>query len=185
MRNYLLILIFIINILFSWDTITYHSYLPESIGIKTYSLCRDYDIRYSFIVAPPNITFYIKGDILLPEDYLGIDILKKIKFLKEREIIERENNLLKDQQSVLLIYSSIFEETIKELKLAEYERQLIDSFEFIDAPVYYKDLFNPLRNEKQVYKIYTINLKNTNPQLLEKLWELGFNPRVSFLKFKI
>jgi hypothetical protein len=51
------------------------------------------------------------------------------------------------------------------------------SIEFIDAPVYYKDIYNPERAIRQIYEVYIFETEKLS-KVIDDLWALGFNREV-------
>jgi len=172
LRYYLLGLIFLLNIFLGFNTITYHSNIPPSIGQKVESLCKLYNTNYVFALTPPNMVFYLDGSILQSDTHVPVR-LTNIGYLKGSGFLKIGDNLLKNQKRVLFVYSSIFEDFEKKFKPLKSMANLTDSIEFIDAPIYDKDLFNPLRSKKQIYEIYLFEIEKLDTLSLNNLWEIG------------
>lgn len=181
LRYYMIGFVFLGNVALGFCTITYNSNIPPAISRQVDSLCRTNRIDYIIALTPPNIVFYLNGSILQPTTSINTYLIEK-GILKNREFISKEKNLLFDQKMVLFVYASIFEDLEKSINLLKPKASLVDSIEFIDAPVYYKDLFNPLRNKKQFYKIYLFEIVNIDSISTENLWEIGLMPGATVLK---
>ncbi|MGQ9817294.1 MAG: ArnT family glycosyltransferase [bacterium] len=181
LRYYMLGIVFFGNVAIGFNTITYTSNIPPTISRQVDSLCRANRIDYVIALTPPNIVFYLNGSILPPTSSLNTYLIKK-GILKNREFISKEKNPLFGQEIVLLVYASIFEDIEKRVNLLKPKVSFVDSVEFIDAPVYYKDLFNPLRNKKQFYKIYLFEIANIDSISIENLWEIGLMPGATVLR---
>ncbi|MEO0129026.1 MAG: glycosyltransferase family 39 protein [candidate division WOR-3 bacterium] len=182
-RYYLLGLMFATNVVLGFDTIFYHSNVPKILGERARTFIKENNVKYVFAATPPNIIFYLGNKILIPEDHPGSKILAdKIKFFKKQVLIRKDENLLKDHDCILFIFFTIFDTLKAELNSITINGKLLGTIEFVDAPVYYKDLFNPLKGKKQIYEIYLLSIKDLDSQSLRKLWELVFKPEITFLQ---
>lgn len=181
LKYYLMGLIFLINIVLGFNTLTYHSNIPPLIGSKVDTLCRMYETNYVLTLVPPNIVFYINGKILQPANSLPSQ-LRDNKFLKNCDFIEMGKNILLGEKQILFLYTSIFEEFESKIKSLKAKASHIELIEFIDAPVYYKDLFNPVRNKKQIYEIYFFEIAKLDSVSLNDLWQIALRPGASVVK---
>lgn len=181
LRYLILGLIFLINIILGFNTLTYRSNIPPLISNKVDTLCEKYNINYILTLVPPNIVFYLNGKVLQPTLSLPSRLINN-KFMKNREFINIDKNLFIGQKQILFIYSSIFEEFENRIKLLAPKASKIDSIEFIDAPVYYKDIFNTLRNKKQIYEIYLIEVAELDSTSLYDLLQIAMQPGATVVK---
>lgn len=181
MRYFILGLIFLINGIIGFNTLTYHSNVPPLISSKVDTVCKKYKINYILTLVPPNIVFYLNGKILQPTTSLPPKLLNN-KFLKNREFIKIDQNLFIGQKHILFIYSTVFEEFESRVASLIPKASKIDSIEFIDAPVYYKDLFNTLRNKKQIYEIYLFEIAEFDSTSLYDLWQIALQPGATVIK---
>ncbi|MGB9720205.1 MAG: ArnT family glycosyltransferase [bacterium] len=180
-RYYLLALIFFFNILIGHNTLIYNSKFPLLIAQRVESLKKKYNNTYLFALVPPNIVFYFDGTILQSESNIPT-ALRNIKNLQIREIIKKDENLLRKEKYLLLIYSSIFEDFSEKFKSIRERAIEKDSIEFIDAPIYYKDIFNSLRTKKQIYEIYAVSIEKLDTLTLTNLWKMAFEPGMTVIK---
>ncbi len=181
MRYFILGLIFSVNIIIGFNTLTYHSNVPPLISSKVDTVCERYKTNYILTLVPPNIVFYLNGKILQPTTSLPPKLLNN-KFLKNREFIKIDQNLFIGQKHILFIYSTVFEEFESRVASLIPKASKIDSIEFIDAPVYYKDLFNTLRNKKQIYEIYLFKVAEFDSTSLYDLWQITLQPGATVIK---
>ncbi|NWG76189.1 MAG: hypothetical protein HXY24_16580, partial [Rubrivivax sp.] len=176
MRYYMLAAVLLLNILIGYDTIVYGSKFSPSIGKKIDTLCSMQNIRYIFAHAPPNIIFYLNGIILQPEGRIPVDLISKsTKYLKKPEIMNEDNNLFRNEKEIVLVHSSVLEDSAGIFNKVRQIAELKDSVEFVDAPIYYKDIFNDLRAKKQIYEIYILNTAKLDTFLLDDFWKIGFH----------
>ncbi len=182
-RTYLLGTIIFVNIFLSYDTIIYHSKIPSLISQKVDSLCESYKIDYIITSAPPNILFNISGDIMLTENQTLRDTkINKITGLNKRIIIKKDVNLIKGEKQILFLVSNIFPEIDKKLLPFKSKVGYKESIEFIDAPIYYKDIFNELRTKKQIYEIFVLEIEKLNGIEQDSLWQICLESGVTIIK---
>lgn len=176
-------MVVIFNLFLGWNTILFHSDFPVFLTHRIDKICESYGVNYVIAAAPPNILFYIPGNIILIEENLPKIAQNSQKFgLSKRRIIKREENFLQNEESVLFLHSSIFDEIEEELKSLKNPPKLEEAYEFIDAPVYYKDIFNKLKEVKQIYKISLFTL-STLPQAERKILEkIAFKSGVTVIQ---
>jgi hypothetical protein len=182
LRYLLIVSVFVFNLIIGLDTLTYHSSIPIKIAEKADSLCNLNNIRYLLPLTPPNILFYMKGDILIPEFNQQLSFIEDFGLLKKTHQINKKSNLFKEEKQILLIYSSIFKDLEQDLEPILQVSKYIDEIEFVDAPIYYKDIFNPLRKERQLYKFYLLETDKINLPELERLWDICLKERFSVVK---
>jgi hypothetical protein len=155
--------------------------VPKKIGEFVNHYARQQDIKYIYTVVPPNIDFYIDGNILVPSNHAWNNIGRKFPiFMKDKKIIYPDNNEILSEDKILLVHATIFD-SLKQKNLNIYERgRLLESVEFIDAPVYYKDIYNPQRDMKQIYNVYLFETKKLG-EMIDDFWVLGFDRRVTVI----
>lgn len=182
-RTYLFGTIFFVNIFLSYDTIIYHSKIPSLISQKVNNLCESYKIDYIVTVIPPNILFNISGDIVLTENHTFRDTkINKITGVDKRIIIKKDVNLIKEEKQILFLASNIFPEIDEKLLPFKLKADYKESIEFIDAPIYYKDIFNELRTKKQIYEIFILEIEKLNDIEQDSLWQLCLESGVTIIK---
>jgi len=181
LKPYLLTGAVIISIICGFRTITYYSNIPKKIAQICDQYVSDEGAKYIYTITPPNIYFYIEGEILIPSNHAIVKLGKRFpQLLKSRIIFYEDNNLLSQEEKTMLIHATIFD-ALKRDNISLYTKgKLLDSIEFIDAPVYYKDIFNPLRNKRQIYQFFIFENKKLG-NALDTLWHLGFNPKVQLI----
>lgn len=183
MRYYFLIVVFFFNLLIGYDTLIYSSKIPPEIGERVEGMCKTNKIKYIFALTPPNIVYYMDGKILQLETRIPAEFVnKKIGYLRMPETINEELNLLESEKKIMFVCSTIFEDSTGTLSRIEKMAQLKDSVEFIDAPIYYKDLFNDLRAKRQIYKTYVVHTERLDTLSLNDLWKIGFKRGVTVLR---
>ncbi len=174
-KPYIVTAAILISLALSAKTLIYKSDVPKKIGEFVNHYARQQDIKYIYTLTPPNIDFYIDGSIVVPSGHAWNNIGRKFPiFMKDKKIIYPDNNEILSEDKILLVHATIFD-SLKQKNLNIYERgRLLESVEFIDAPVYYKDIYNPHKNSKQIYEIYLFENENLGNQI-DTLWYLGFN----------
>lgn len=171
----------LISLTLSARTLTYKSDVPEKIGDFVNHYAKQNDIKYIYTVVPPNIDFYIDGAIVVPANHPWHSIGKKFPvFLEGKKIIHRDDNKLLAEEQILLIQATVLD-PIEQINSALCNRgTLLRSIEFIDAPVYYKDIYNPQRDMKQIYNVYLLETKKLD-KMINDFWDLGFDRRVTVI----
>jgi hypothetical protein len=177
-KPYIIAASVMISLILSAKTVIYKSNVPEKIGDFVNNYVKQNDIKYIYTVVPPNIDFYIDGSIAIPEGHHWLTIGNRFPvFLKNRKIIYREENELLEEEKILLVHATIFD-TIKHDNSSLYDLGIkLVSIEFIDAPVYYKDIYNPERAIRQIYEVYIFETEKLS-KVIDDLWALGFNREV-------
>ncbi len=180
-RAYVLTASVLISLILGAKTLTYRTDIPQRIAQLTQQYSQKENVKYIYAIVPPNIVFYLGGSIAIPDNHPWYRVGKKVPiFLKGRDIIYRDSNDLVDEEKILLLHATIFD-SIKQEHLALYNRGIrLDTIEFKDAPVYYKDVYNPHRKFAQIYEWYLFDNRELN-ELIDTLWDLGFDPKVTLL----
>lgn len=163
-----------LSVLLSFRTITYTTDIPERIAVQANHFARDDDIRYVYSSVPPNVLYYLGGDILIPAGHPWIAIGRKIpRLIRKRTIMYPDSVLLEPGQDVLFVHATTVD-SVKQTHDALFESAvLVSSLEFIDAPVYYKDRFNVQRDVPQVYEVYLFRNEKLGERMKE-LWSVAF-----------
>jgi hypothetical protein len=183
MRYSFLIVVFFFNVLIGHDTLIYSSRIPPEIGERVEEMCKTNKIKYIFALTPPNIVYYMDGKILQLETRIPLEFVnKKIGYLRIPETINEELNPLRSEKRIVFVCSTIFDDSTGTFNKIEKMAQLKDSVEFVDAPVYYKDLFNDLRAKRQIYKTYVVPTEKLDTLSLDGLWKIGFKRGVTVIK---
>ncbi|MEO0094784.1 MAG: glycosyltransferase family 39 protein [candidate division WOR-3 bacterium] len=178
-RYYITAMLFFMSIIIAYDTMLYHSPIPSALGKKIDYLSKFFKINYILAIAPPNILFYIPGNIMATENSV---ITYKFMQLDKRETIRKDDNLFKNERYVLVLSSNIFPQIDEKISKLTSQAIIKDSLEFVDAPIYYKDPFNELGTKRQIYKIYVFELIKLGSPELDTLWKCGFYPGVVIIK---
>ncbi len=180
-KNYIVVACVFISLLLGSNTFRYNSDIPKKLAEQVEKYAETEKIDYIFAVVPPNIIFYIRGAIVIPSNHHWLRIGKKIPvFLKGKKIIYPDNNELLDEEKILLIHATTID-SVKQENIELYNRgSLLTSIEFVDAPIYYKDVYNPFRNRKQIYEVYLFENEKLSNQI-DNLWKLGFDPRITVI----
>ncbi len=180
-RPYLVIASVVLGLALSINTVFYRSSVPERTGQLTDYYAGKENINYIYTVVPPNIDFYINGAILVPSNHLWFTIGEKVPlFLEGKKIMYPENNELLHEGKILLVHATALDSLKRENSELYKRATLLASVEFKDAPVYYKDIYNPQRNIKQSYEIYLFENKRLKEKI-DNLWDLGFDRRVTVM----
>lgn len=170
----------IMSLAFGFKTIKYTSSIPEETGMFVRRFAESEEIRYIYAVVPPNILYYINLSIVVPEGHPWERAGQMLPWFSRPDVLHPEDNRLPRLGKTLLIHATAMD-AIKEQYIAIYEQAiLVSRFEFIDAPLYYKDIYNPQRNTEQCYEAYLINNEKLGAQL-EDLWLFGFDHRVTVM----
>ncbi len=173
----------LIAVALGYSTVTYGSTIPRQIAAKTGQEADLQRAHYIYAITPPNIYFYIKGTILVPETNPSTKISSfSAIYQKNDMIIHYADNKLDGENKLIILHSSVCSiKSIDRIK-DHFGARLVDSIEFRDAPVYYRDIFNPLRNDRQIYKIYVLNLNYVKQFDRDTLWRLAFEPQVEVIR---
>jgi hypothetical protein len=180
-KPYIVTAAILISLALSAKTLIYKSDVPKKIGEFVNHYARQQDIKYIYTLTAPNIDFYIDGSIVVPSSHAWNNIGRKFPiFMKDKKIIYPDNNEILSEDKILLVHATIFD-SLKQKNLNIYERgRLLESVEFIDAPVYYKDIYNPQRDMKQIYNVYLFETKKLD-EMINDFWILGFDRRVTVI----
>ena len=175
-------LIFIlVSLTFGFQTLKYFSTVPEDTGTFVHNIAAELDAEFIYAVVPPNVLFYIDYEIAVPRGHAWDLVGKNIPSINyQRRIIDPDNICLPANGKTILVHASALDE-VKSEYIKLYEKGiLISSFYFEDAPVYYKDVYNPQRNIRQLYEVYVIENTVLEKQLAD-LWLFGFDRRVTVM----
>lgn len=181
-RRILIISLFVlISLGFGFRTIKYYSQVPKNTGIFVRELAEVKDIDYIYAVVPPNILFYINYEIVVPEGHPWERFGRLFPlFNKNKEIIHPDDVGLSVTGKTLLVHASALDEVKQEYSQLYEKGVKVSSFHFIDAPIYYKDIYNPQRDIRQFYEVYFIDNAKLGDQLND-LWLFGFDRRVTVM----
>ncbi len=183
-KTYVIAVIFIISFGLSIDTVTYRTDTPHDIGVAVRQFARDEHIQYVYTSVPPNIDFYVGGEIAIPETHPWHALGEKFPaFVRSRKVLYPHNNELQQENKLLVVYATAYDTL--DLITAELlsHSKMITNIEFLDAPVYYKDIFNPQRNSAQLYRVYLVERKMMG-DTMDQFWQLGFNQRFTVMLMK-
>jgi hypothetical protein len=173
-RPYLLTVTMRVSLVLGWRTTVYRSRVPAEVAAEIGSVIREGRIGYYLAAVPPNILAYLPGRMALPSDHPAVRIGRRFPFvLRGRLIIEPDNNLLAGQDRTIFLYSTVLDPFKSDHDGLFNRARRIKVWDFIDAPVYYRDIFDPLRNRKQLYEIYMFEHSEMKEDL-DRLWRLGF-----------
>jgi hypothetical protein len=180
-KTYLLMFSILVSIALGAQTIFYKRDVPRNVAKYVNRLAEEENIHVIYTIVPPNVYFYISGSIAVPINHPWFAIGKKFPVLLEKKkIMYPEDNQLLSQEKIILVHATAAD-SMKQKNNALYSTgTLLKSIEFIDAPVYYKDIYNPQRNIKQIYEIYEFNTK-TMDEHIDDLWRLGFDRHVEVI----
>ncbi|MBN2620647.1 glycosyltransferase family 39 protein [candidate division WOR-3 bacterium] len=166
----------------SYRTIRYNSEVPRTVAERTTRMCREQQCHLLYASVPPNIAVYLPGNILIPEDHAWITIGRRFPCLmRDRIIMERSTNILDQQSTQVYLHGTIYDSLRNKHTRLFFRMSHVWTTEFIDAPLYCKDPYNPLKNTTQAYELYTITPDTIN-QILDDLWQFGFEPAVTVLE---
>jgi hypothetical protein len=180
-KIYILVIVIIISLVLGTQTMFYKRDVPKNIAMYVNRLVQKRNIHIIYTVVPPNVYFYINGTIAVPSNHPWYTIGKKFPILLEnKKIIYPDENELSGQTKVILVHTTAVD-SLKQKNSTLYNKgTLVQSIEFIDAPVYYKDIYNPQRDIEQIYEIYEFDIK-TMAQEVDNLWTFGFDRRVEVI----
>jgi len=176
LKHYTLVFLMVISFILGWKTIAYCTDIPKQIAKLETKYVELNHSGYILTTVPPNVLFYLNGHIcfLVKDSFIRLGT-RYPELLNKRIILNPERNRLVNQDQVLLIHCTIFDSIKTKYKDLFATGILIDTLEFMDAPVYYKDIFNPLRDQRQIYELYVF-FNNFN-----RLWQLGSEPIVEII----
>ncbi len=180
-KAYILAASVLISLILGAKTITYKSDTPLKIRQLINDYCEKEDITYVYTIVPPNINFYIEGKIAVPANHPWYNIGRRFPiFLKGRNVIYQDNNVLAAEDKILLVHATIFD-SVKQRYPNVYSRaRRLYALEFKDAPIYIEDIYNPYRNFEWIYEIYLLDTKELN-ESINALWNLGFQREVTLV----
>jgi hypothetical protein len=181
-KPYLLGFVVLASAVLGWKTAVYRSFRPVEIAAETNRLMHDENVGYGLAVIPPNVLFYLPGRLALPEDHPAVRLARRLPPRLQARlgfddwlITRPEQNRLTGQDHTVLLYSTVMDPFKSEHEGLLNRGHHLKTWEFIDAPVYYRDIFNPLRNRKQLYELYLFDHKEMSEDL-NQLWDLAFQP---------
>lgn len=164
-------------------TVAYRTTVPRDIGAAVEQELTGPDTTYFLARVPPNITAYLPAALVLPETHEALRLGRYFpRWFKNRLIAEQAQNRFALQERVLLLIGSFMHGQPADGSMLLTHGRLLAVWEFIDAPVYLKDFFNPLRRERQRYELYEFDLRR-QPDLADKLWNFGFAPGNQILRW--
>ena len=180
-KIYIVLVFMFVSLIFGFQTIRYGSTVSKNTGTFVRELAKTEDVQFIYAVVPPNILFYIDQEVIIPEGHAWELAAKMVPgFNKQRKTMARDHNCLSPFGKTILIHATAFDD-VKQKYMTIYEKGvLVESFRFIDAPVYYKDVFNPQRYELQFYEVYLID-NTVLKEELEDLWLFGFDRLVTVM----
>jgi 4-amino-4-deoxy-L-arabinose transferase-like glycosyltransferase len=166
----------------SYRTVRYASEIPRTIAEHTARTCQGQQCCFLFASVPPNVTFYLPGDILIPEDHPWTTMGRRCPYLmRDRTIMERSENILSTESTFVYLHATIYD-SLKRTHAQLFEKMLLVwTAEFIDAPLYREDPYNPLKDSVQAYELYTITA-DTLRAITDEMWRFGFERPVTVLK---
>jgi len=180
-KYYIVAISIFASLMLSLGTLRYTTKTPRDVAsiVDRYTITKD--TAYIYSLTPPNIYFYINGEIAVPSTHPWYRMGKRFPWLlRNRLILEKETNVLSNEKRILLVHATVFD-TFKDEYPNVYDKAtLVDNIDYEDAPVYYKDIFNPLRNTQQSYEFYLLSEKDIL-QCLDQLWNLGFEREVKVI----
>lgn len=183
-KAYVTAIVLVVSLGLSIDTLTYRTTVPDDVGVAVKQLAREERVQYVYASVPPNIAFYIGGEIAIPQTHPWNAVGKKFPSLvRPRQVLYPDSNALQTEDKTLIVYATAYESLdAKSARLLEY-CVMVQSTEFVDAPVYYKDIFNPQRDRPQLYKIYLAE-RNVIGDVFDQFWQLGFTGRFTVMLMK-
>lgn len=181
LKYYVLAASLFVGVFLGLHTLRYTTQTPQDVADIVEHNVITRDIKYIYVLAPPNIYFYIDGEIAVPSTHPWYRIGKRFpRFLRSRLILDKERNLLLNEKRILLVHATIFDIFKDEYPDVYDKALLVGSIDYEDAPVYYKDIFNPLRSFQQSYEFYLLD-ETDILRCLDQLWNLGFEREVKVL----
>lgn len=181
-RNCVFVLLIAISLLFGYRTIVYGSRTPRDFVEDLQAQADHQDADFVYALAPPNITFYISHDILVPVTHPWAKLENIFPaLLSQKRVIYPEVSILTPQTRILLVHASIFDSLRTTYADIFAGTTRLSKWEFVDAPVYNKDPYNPLRNSEQFYELYSVNPSSLF-SISERIWHFGFERNVTVME---
>ncbi len=177
-KSWVVLIATIIGIAFSIPTIVYQNRLPIRFAHEVLKYIRKNDVKVLFSSTTPNIEYYLEGSYAIPDNHSWYKISEKYPIFKgKNKILHHSENELKLGEEILIAHATI-NDSLKVLYPEIFENsQLILAYNFIDAPLYLKDIFNPA--QEQNFELYKIEINDQ--YLADKIWQFGFNKGISVL----
>jgi hypothetical protein len=159
------------SLVLSFQTIIYTTKTPEHVSSSVHMFAEENRVRHVYSTSPPNVLYYLEGDILVPADHPWRATGDRIPFLLGgRTVMYPDSILLLPDDAVIIVHATAVD-SLKDAHPVLYDDAvMVSSFEFIDAPVYYKDIYNVQRDIRQLYEIYIVR----PGEHMKELWEFGF-----------
>lgn len=181
-RSYVLALLIIVSLLIGYPTLSYHSTIPQDIAVEVEEETSRHNALFIYTITPPNVTFYIAQDILVPSTHPWAELQDIFPpLLSKKSIMYPDSNMIAPGSQIVFLHANIFD-SLKNTPGSVYSRTtLVSEFKFIDAPVYVKDPYNPLKNFDQMYELYSVDI-SSNESLADDIWRLGFEPNVTVMR---
>jgi hypothetical protein len=169
------------GIALSVGTLNYTSSVPRTVGVKAELLCEEIDGTYMYAAVPPNVTFYLPGNIMVRENHAWATLGTKLPLLmREKTIMRRQVNALQGERYAVYVHATIFDSLKQRYSKLFSHMTLVWKTEFDDAPLYNRDPYNPIRTTVQGYELYIVRL-DTLRSVTEQCWQFGFEPEVTVL----
>jgi len=166
----------------SFTTIVYSTSVPRDVGDQADRICSENECYHMYAAVPPNVAFYLPGNIMVPEDHQWTTLGKRFPvFMRSKEIMKRSNNQLNEETSLVYVHATINDSIKGKFKNLFDQMSLVWRTEFDDAPLYDKDFYNPLRTGRQAYEIYLVPL-DASPMVVQQCWQLGFEPEITVFR---
>ncbi len=160
-----------LSLVFSFQTITYTTNIPEHVASSVRNFADEDNVHYIYSTSPPNVLYYLDGDILVPAEHPWQAMGKRIpSLLNGRTVMRPDSILLQPHDAVIIVHATAVDSLKHAYPMLFEDAAVVSSFEFIDAPVYYRDIYNVQRNIKQLYEVYLFR----PGEYTKKLWEFGF-----------
>ena len=180
-KHYVLAFSLALAVLLSLDTINYSTQIPEDVADIVRHHVTTKDIKYVYSVTPPNIYFYMDGEIAVPSTHPWHRFGRRYPcFIKSRLILEQNKNLLATERHVLCVHATIFDFLKSRYRDIYDNAMLVSRIEYEDAPVYNKDIFSPLYGIPQSYEVYLLD-ETDIARHTGQIWSFGFEREVKVL----
>ncbi len=169
-----------IGTVFSLPTIMYRNRVPADFGGRTREYVHQKQIRILYSSVPPNIEYYLQGDHAIPDNHPWYSVASEYPALgRGRRILHRSDNELEPGEEILIAHASINDSLKSALPEIFSRAELIFSSEFIDAPLYLKDIFH--RSQAQRFELYRLRIDDS--LVADMIWKIGFRKGISVLVY--